>query len=114
MIKGSVYWDRKIQECIEDENLKNWVGSVIWWEANCCNRLEFDGVKKMQFNRKWSWFEEKYVDRYNKDSGLVYSELQEALKSIGYWGGLSLRKKDLRNKQKAVKKSHRMVRLECA
>jgi hypothetical protein len=77
------YWDRKIQKKLDNIDLKNWVGCVIWWYFQPCLIHENDKEKGLKLNKKWEWFHDKYVDNYDKEHGLDYNILNQGLKSVG-------------------------------
>lgn len=51
--RSIVEWDEIIQERVE-ERLRQWVGSVIWWDL----------TGKNYPHEEWEWFADKYVERY--------------------------------------------------
>jgi hypothetical protein len=67
--KSPSYWEEKL-DLIDDKDLRNWCGSVIWWDySKDINVLDFHN---------------KYVANYNNDHKFKRMDLQQALISIGY------------------------------
>ncbi len=65
-------WMVKILENLQDEDLRCWVGSVIWW--NECK----------DFSKGWIDFEKRFILPYKPGHKLKNEALTAALNYIGY------------------------------